>query len=104
MGSVCGEWGDGFNDVFGCGNLGAGLGPDKSCGPVDRVLASTAPNSCGFNEAEPPHGPWECKGPDDSHLNEGKLVTKKECAGDSCQYDGNPIGSSDKGGVLCCRE
>jgi hypothetical protein len=104
LGSVCGDWGDGFNDVFGCGNLGAGLGDDKDCGPLDRVLASTSPNSCGFNEAEPPHGPWECMGPDDSHLNEGALVTKKECTGGSCQYDGDPIGSSDKGGILCCRD
>lgn len=103
-GSVCGEWGDGFNDVFGCGNLGAGLGPDKNCGPLDRVLASTQPNSCGFNEAEPPLGPWECMGPNDSHLNEGALVTKKACSGTSCSYDGYPLGSQDKGGVLCCRD
>jgi hypothetical protein len=103
-GSVCGEWGDGFNDVFGCGNLGAGLGPDKQCGPLDRVLASTQPNSCGFNEAEPPLGPWECLGGSDSHLNEGALVTKKGCAGTSCSYDGYPIATWDKGGVLCCRD
>ncbi len=102
-GSVCGDWGDGFNDVFGCGNLGAGLGPDKNCGPMDRVLASTQPNSCGFNEAEPPLGPWECNGPDDSHLNEGKLVTKSACTGSSCSYDGYAVGAQDKGGVLCCR-
>jgi hypothetical protein len=103
-GSVCGDWGDGFNDVFGCGNLGAGLGPDKNCGPMDRVLASTQPNSCGFNEAEPPLGPWECNGPDDSHLNEGKLVTKSACAGNTCSYDGYNVGAQDKGGVLCCRD
>jgi len=103
-GSVCGDWGDGFNDVFGCGNLGAGLGPDKNCGPLDRVLASTQPNSCGFNEAEPPLGPWECMGDDQSHLNEGALVTKKACAGTTCSYDGHPLGSQDKGGVLCCRD
>ena len=102
-GSVCGAWGDGFNDVFGCGNLGAGLGPDKNCGPLDRVLASTQPNSCGFNEAEPPHGPWECMGDQTSHLNEGKVVTKKACQNSSCSYDGDPIGTWDKGGVLCCR-
>lgn len=101
--SVCGAWGDGFNDVFGCGNLGHTLPSEKGCGPLDRVLASTQPNSCGFNEAEPPHGPWECLGLDDSHLNEGALVTKKGCAGTSCSYDGNPIGNADKGGVLCCR-
>jgi len=103
-GSVCGQWGDGFNDVFGCGNLGAGLGPDKNCGPLDRVLASTQPDSCGFNEAEPNLGPWECMGDDDSHLNEGALVTKKACKTDSCQYDGDPVGTSDKGGVLCCHD
>ena len=103
-GSVCGEWGDGFNDVFGCGNLGSGLGPDKSCGPLDRVLASTQPDKCGFNEAEPPLGPWECVGGPGSDLLEGKTVTKKGCPGGSCSYDGYGVGSQDKGGVLCCRD
>jgi len=103
-GSICGEWGDGFNDVFGCGNLGAGLGPDKGCGPLDRVLASTQPDTCGFNEAEPNLGPWECVGGVDSHLNEGLHVTKAGCPNTSCSYDGYPVGSSDKGGVLCCRD
>lgn len=103
-GSVCGEWGDGFNDVFGCGNLGSGLGPDKNCGPLDRVIASTQPNVCGFNEAEPPLGPYECKGGSDSHLNEGALVTKKGCQGGSCSYDGYTVNAWDKGGVLCCRD
>ncbi|MBM4398047.1 MAG: hypothetical protein FJ087_20465 [Deltaproteobacteria bacterium] len=102
--SVCGDWGDGFNDVFGCGNLGAGLGPDKGCGPLDRVLASTQPNSCGFNEAMPNLGPWECLGTGASDLNEGANVTKKACQNASCSYDGYPVGSSDKGGVLCCRD
>jgi hypothetical protein len=68
------------------------------------VLASTQPQSCGFNEAEPNLGPWECLGGSDSHLNEGALVTKDACQGDSCSYDGDPIGASDKGGVLCCRD
>jgi hypothetical protein len=103
-GSVCGQPGAGFNDVFGCGNLGAGLGPDKSCGPLDRVLASTQPNSCGFNEAEPPLGPWQCNGPQDSHLNEGALVTKKECGSGTCSYDGYAVAAYDKGGVLCCHD
>lgn len=103
-GSVCGEEGDGVNDVFGCGNLGAGLGPDKGCGPLDRVLASTQPNSCGFNEAEPPLGPWECRGGPGSDLEEGATVTKTACAGASCSYDGRPVTSTDKGGVLCCRD
>ena len=102
--SQCGEPGDGFNDVFGCGNLGHGLPPEKACGPLDRVLASTQPNSCGYNEAEPNLGPWECFGPDDSHLNEGALVTKKGCPNQSCSYDGYPVSSWDKGGVLCCRD
>ena len=102
--SKCGEWGDGFNDVFGCGNLGHGLPGDRDCGPLDRVLASTQPNSCGFNEAEPNLGPWQCLGPDDSHLNEGALVTKVGCPDTSCQYDGHPIANWDKGGVLCCRD
>lgn len=102
--SICGKVGDGFNDVFGCGNLGAGLGPDKGCGPLDRVLASTKPDSCGFNEAEPPLGPWECKGGAGSDLLEGSTVTKKACQGGSCSYDGYPVGAADKGGVLCCRD
>jgi hypothetical protein len=103
-GSVCGAPGAGNNDVFGCGNLGNGLGPDKSCGPLDRVLASTQPDKCGFNEAEPPLGPWECKGGPGSDLLEGKTVTKKGCPNGSCQYDGYQVGSQDKGGVLCCRD
>lgn len=103
-GSVCGKDGDGHNDVFGCGNLGTALGPDKSCGPLDRVIASTVPDKCGFNEAEPPLGPWECKGGPGSDLLEGETVTKKGCPGGSCQYDGYGVGSQDKGGVLCCRD
>jgi hypothetical protein len=102
--SVCGAEGDGFNDVFGCGNLGIGIGPDKGCGPLDRALASMQPDKCGFNEAEPPLGPWECKGGAGSDLKEGALVTKKACAGGTCSYDGQPVGPSDKGGVLCCRD
>jgi hypothetical protein len=101
---VCGDWGDGFNDVFGCGNLGVGLAPDKGCGPLDRALASTQPDTCGFNEAQPPLGPWECKGGAGSDLKEGQFITKKGCPNKSCQYDGQPVGSGDKGGVLCCRD
>ena len=108
-GSVCGDWGDGFNDVFGCGNLGSGLGPDKNCGPLDRVIASTQPNTCGFNEAEPTLGPWECMPTgqsqyEPSHLNEGALVTKKGCPNNGCSYDGYPVASFDKGGVVCCHD
>jgi len=103
-GSVCEPAGsDGDNDVFGCGNLGNGMGGDKQCGPLDRVLASTQPNSCGWNQAMPPLGPWECNGGDGSDLHEGANVTKKACGGTSCSYDGNPIDTPDKGGVLCCR-
>jgi len=101
-GSVCGKWGDGVNDVFGCGNLGTALAPEKKCGPLDRVMASTSPNSCGFNEAMPKHGPWECNGPGKSDLQEGANVTKTACQGKSCQYDGDAVGPSDKGGVVCC--
>lgn len=103
-GSICGTKGDGFNDVFGCGNLGSGLAPDKNCGPLDRVLASTIPDKCGFNEAEPPLGPWQCIGGPGSDLKEGQTVTKKGCPKLSCTYDGVPLGSADKGGVLCCRD
>jgi hypothetical protein len=102
--SECTAWGTGFNDVFGCGNLGHALPADKHCGPLDRVLASTQPNSCGYNEAEPNLGPWQCLGGADSHYHEGELVTKKGCANQSCSYDGLPLGPSDKGGVLCCRD
>ena len=103
-GSVCGDWADGpnFNDLFGCGNLGTTLDATKKCGPLDRVIASTAPNKCGFNEAEPSLGPWECVGPGQSDLNEGANVTKKACQGGSCQYDGQPVNPWGKGGVLCC--
>jgi hypothetical protein len=102
-GSVCDSSANG-NDVFGCGNLGTQLTTDKGCAPLDRVLASTQANTCGFNEAEPTHGPWMCLGGADSHLMEGSLVAKDGCPQTSCSYDGNPIGNSDKGGVLCCRD
>ncbi len=72
-----------------------------------RVLLSVAIVlfACsGSDEAEPPHGPWECKGGESSDLNEGARVTKQACAGMSCSYDGRPVGSSEKGGVLCCRD
>ena len=101
-GSVCGQWGDGFNDVFGCGNLGNTVGADKNCGPLDRILASTVANKCGFNEAEPNLGPWECIGPGKSDLAEGANVTKKACQGGSCQTDGQSVSPWQKGGVLCC--
>jgi hypothetical protein len=92
------------NDVFGCGNLGSQVSAGQSCGPLNRALASTQANSCGYNEAEPNLGPWQCMGGTDSHLHEGSLVTKNGCPGTSCQYDGNPVGNADKGGVLCCKD
>jgi hypothetical protein len=101
--TVCDEAGS-DNDVFGCGNLGTLLTADRMCGPLNRALASTQPNSCGYNEASPGLGPWECLGGADSHLHEGALVTKKGCPNTSCSYSGTPVGSSDKGGVLCCRD
>ncbi len=94
----------GDNDVFGCGNLGTQLTAAKGCGVLDHALASVTAGSCGFNEAEPGLGPWQCIGGTDSHLHEGAVVTKKGCPNNSCSYDGNPIGNSDKGGVLCCRD
>jgi len=99
--SVCDD-SDLGNDVFGCGNLGTVLSPDKNCGALNRVLASMHAGTCGFNEAEPPLGPWLCVGGDDSHLHEGSLVKKNGCPSVSCSYDGNPVDNSGKGGVLCC--
>ncbi|MBS1152732.1 MAG: Type fimbrial biosis protein PilY1 [Myxococcaceae bacterium] len=102
--STCDSAGSGDNDVFGCGNLGTALQADKQCAPLTRALASVSANSCGFNEAEPTLGPWKCVGAADSHLHEGAIVTKIGCPGRSCSYDGQSVGSSDKGGVLCCRD
>jgi hypothetical protein len=103
-GTVCDDSAVEANDVFGCGNLGVQLDASKNCGVLDRALASTSPDSCGFNEAEPFLGPWECNGGTDSHLREGELVTKMGCPGGSCSYDGQPVSSQDKGGVVCCRD
>ncbi|MBI5510802.1 MAG: hypothetical protein HY903_18740 [Deltaproteobacteria bacterium] len=101
--SVCDD-AAGDNDVFGCGNLGHTLAADKNCAPLNRALASTQANSCGYNEAEPHLGPWVCVGDAASHLHEGALVKKDGCPNRSCSYDGNPIGSADKGGVVCCKD
>lgn len=90
------------NDVFGCGNLGTMLTADRNCAPLNRALASTQPNACGYNEAEPNLGPWQCLGGADSHLHEGALVSKNGCPSSSCTYDGQPVANWDKGGVLCC--
>ncbi|MFO0593902.1 MAG: carboxypeptidase-like regulatory domain-containing protein [Myxococcaceae bacterium] len=100
--TTCDSSGD--NDVFGCGNLGTQLGAGKNCGVLTRALASTQAGTCGFNEAEPSLGPWQCLGGTGGDLHEGALVTKRGCPNTSCQYDGQPIGNADKGGVLCCRD
>lgn len=102
LNSACDVAGD--NDVFGCGNLGVQLAAGKNCGVLTRALASTQPGTCGFNEAEPSLGPWQCLGGVGADLHEGALVTKHGCAGRSCSFDGAPVGNSDKGGVLCCRD
>lgn len=98
--TACDTSGD--NDVFGCGNLGTQLGAGKNCGVLTRALASTRPGTCGFNEAEPNLGPWQCMGGTQGDLHEGALVTKMGCPNGSCSYDGAQVGNSDKGGVLCC--
>ncbi|MBL8924211.1 MAG: hypothetical protein JNJ54_35485 [Myxococcaceae bacterium] len=92
------------NDVFGCGNLGMQLSGAKNCGVLTRALASTQQGTCGFNEAEPNLGPWQCLGNMMSHLAEGTVVTKVGCPNNSCMYDGRAVGNADKGGVLCCRD
>jgi hypothetical protein len=100
--TTCDTSGD--NDVFGCGNLGVQLSSQKNCGVLTRALASTRPGTCGFNEAEPTLGPWQCLGGVQGDLHEGALVTKQGCPNTSCSYSGTPVGNADKGGVLCCRD
>jgi hypothetical protein len=100
--TTCDTSGD--NDVFGCGNLGVQLSSQKNCGVLTRALASTRPGTCGFNEAEPTLGPWQCLGGVQGDLHEGALVTKQGCPNTSCSYSGAPVGNADKGGVLCCRD
>ena len=97
-GSVCDETQE-TNDVFD-GKPGAGWVRQRMR-PAGSCLAST--NSCGFNEAEPSLGPWEFLGGPTSHLQEGSVVTKSGCPQNSCSTDGVALGSSSKGGVLCCR-
>jgi hypothetical protein len=101
--SVCDDTGN-SNDVFGCGNLGGGISSGNNCGVLNRVLASMNAGSCGWNQAQPPLGPYVCVGGTDSHLKEGALVTKNGCPNASCEMGGVRFGSSDKGGVLCCRD
>ncbi len=102
--SVCDDTVTADNDVFGCGNLGIVLTAAKGCGVLTRALASMTPQTCGYTEAEPKLGPWECKGDATSHLHEGGLVTKKGCASQSCTWESSPTGNWDRGGVLCCRD
>jgi hypothetical protein len=71
---------------------------------LTRALASTHPGTCGFNEAEPNLGPWQCLGGTQGDLHEGGLVTKQGCPNTSCSYSGVPVGNADKGGVLCCAD
>lgn len=100
--TTCDASGD--NDVFGCGNLGTQLSAQKNCGVLTRALASTQSGTCGFNEAEPNLGPWQCIGGAQGDLHESAIVTKHGCPNDSCSYDGHSVGNADKGGVLCCRD
>ncbi len=70
------------NDVFGCGNIGAGASP-AYCGPLDRF----SNNLCGSLPWA-----WSCNLPisaDDGGLCEAYAVTKSDV-----RY----------GGVLCCRD
>lgn len=100
--SVCNDTAGDDNDIFGCGNLGGGISSGQGCGPLTAALASEQPNTCGWNQAMPPIGPWQCSG--SNSLNEGDFVTKNGCPNHNCSYSGNPIGNSDDGGVLCCRD
>jgi hypothetical protein len=90
------------NDVFGCGAFGEMLSASNQCAPLTQTLASTVAGSCGYAQASPPNGPWQCLG--SNSLNEGDFVTKDGCPGNSCNEGGFTYGSSDKGGVLCCRD
>ncbi len=93
------------NDVFGCGNLGVQLTSDKNCGVLTRALASEQPGKCGYNEAEPPLGPWQCPAVvAHSDLHEGGIVVKDGCPNTSCSWNGAPTANWDRGGVLCCED
>jgi hypothetical protein len=102
--SVCDDASAGDNDVFGCGNLGIQLAVDKNCGVLTRALASPTAGTCGYNEAEPPNGPWQCKTGAQSDIHEGGIVTKDGCPNTSCNWSGSPTANWDRGGVLCCKD
>jgi hypothetical protein len=100
--SICNEVAGNDNDIFGCGRFGQQLSPGNNCGVLNQTLASTQPNSCGYSQAIPSNGPWQCQG--SNSWNEGDFVTKNGCPNNSCSEGGYAFGSSDKGGVLCCRD
>ncbi len=102
--TVCDDASGGDNDVFGCGNLGVQLTGGNNCGVLTRALASTQAGRCGYNEAEPNLGPWQCPGGAGSDLHEGANVTKAGCPNQSCTWNGAPTGNWDRGGVLCCKD
>lgn len=104
LGDLTCEQADGDNDVFGCGNLGIDISHNTSCAPLNRAFGSSTPRWCGYNEAEPPYGPWQCMSTPDSHTHEGAVVTKFGCPAQSCSWNDQPVGNSDRGGVLCCRD
>jgi hypothetical protein len=94
---------DDDNDVEGCGNLGDSLTQaNNQCGPLNAAFASEQPNSCGWNQAMPQLGPWQCNG--SNSYNEGDYVTKNGCPSCSCSEGGQAFCNSDKGGVLCCAD
>jgi hypothetical protein len=101
-GSICDDTSGNDNDIFGCGAFGQQLQAANDCGPLNQTLASTVANSCGYSQAIPPNGPWQCQG--SNSLNEGDFVAKDGCPNKSCNEGGYTYGSSDKGGVLCCQD
>ncbi len=99
------------NDFFGCPAPGSHLGfqppAGNGCGPLWTIANTQAGNACGWAQAGPPNGPWECPGT--TSYDEGQVVTKDGCQGNSCctsnncYNNGAPLGPSDEGGVLCCK-
>jgi hypothetical protein len=98
--TICDDTSTVYNDVFGCGSMGRSITPaSNSCGVLNRGLGATADNSCGWNQAEGPNGPWRCVG---KSTNEGGDVTKNGCPPNGTCAPG--IANWDKGGVLCCKD
>jgi hypothetical protein len=101
--TVCDDTPGDDNDIFGCGRFGQQINDSNNhCGVLDQALASTVPGTCSYSQAIPSNGPWQCLG--SNSLNEGDFVTKNGCPNNSCSEGGYTFGSSDKGGVLCCRD